>query len=414
MYPRLHAGEHGKPQTQPMAGSLTGGVLPCGDPSRDATPALSQQRRIAVTSSAAQRSPAAQQSPAMVEWLKAASPATSAAPGPLQLGGYAWPSSKEAAPGPNAGRVPDRLHPNDRSNGRGETSPRHQQFCAMSPQVGLRASSPPRYQPLTFPAPPSFHDRPLVGMEPEGPRLHTATPPGFVSAVERLWSKEPLSQPHEQSPSVGESRVATAPLHKSLGASGGAMVAQGLEPQGRPASQPFACIPPPFYWALTVETIGEFEVSGACGEVVAKINDFEDSSSALPVAGTLRMSKGGLYHWTLQIVRQCTHRPQIQFGLHGANHARPWRLVSTGRCSRSRDDGPWLARPSGDMAIVEGDYVHCEADLRGVSGPLGSFSFSVNAGQMETVFEDIPLSEGPLQPVVLMGGAGTTCRLCPA
>jgi len=66
------------------------------------------------------------------------------------------------------------------------------------------------------------------------------------------------------------------------------------------------------------------------------------------------------------------------------------------------------------MAIVEGDYVHCEADLRGVSGPLGSFSFSVNAGQMETVFEDIPLSEGPLQPVVLMGGAGTTCRLCPA
>lgn len=65
------------------------------------------------------------------------------------------------------------------------------------------------------------------------------------------------------------------------------------------------------------------------------------------------------------------------------------------------------------MLIGEGDYVHCEADLRGLEGPLGSFAFAVNDGPFETVFEDIPLSEGPLQPVVAMGGSGTTCRLCP-
>uniref|UniRef100_A0A7S1QMK4 Uncharacterized protein n=1 Tax=Alexandrium catenella TaxID=2925 RepID=A0A7S1QMK4_ALECA len=177
---------------------------------------------------------------------------------------------------------------------------------------------------------------------------------------------------------------------------------------------PRPCGAPPFYWVPTVDTITEFEVSGVAGEVVGKTGDYEDKGSALPIAGTLRMAKGGLYLWTLQIVRQCPRRPHLQFGLHGVNHARPWRLVSTGRCSRSRDDGPWLARPGGDMLIGEGDYVHCEADLRGLDGPLGSFAFAVNDGPFETVFEDIPLSEGPLQPVIAMGGSGTTCRLCPS
>jgi len=171
---------------------------------------------------------------------------------------------------------------------------------------------------------------------------------------------------------------------------------------------------PPFYWVPTVDTISEFEVSGSCGELVTKTGDYEDRSSALPIAGTLRMDRGGLYLWTLQIVRQCSERPQIQFGIHGVGHARPWRLVNSGRCSRSRDDGPWMSRPTGDLCIMEGDYIHCEADLRGLEGPLGTFSFAVNDGPLETVFEDIPLSEGPLQPVVAMGGSGTTCRLCPA
>lgn len=170
-------------------------------------------------------------------------------------------------------------------------------------------------------------------------------------------------------------------------------------------------VPPPFYWVPCVDTVSDFEVGGAHGEVVTKVGDYEDQTSALPIAGTLRMARGGLYSWTLQIVRQSPHRPQMQFGLHGTNHGRPWRLVSTSRCGRSRDDGPWMPRPGGDLAIVEGDYIHCEVDLRGLLGPLGSFAFAVNDGPFETLFEDIPLSEGPLQPVVAMGGGGTACRV---
>lgn len=169
--------------------------------------------------------------------------------------------------------------------------------------------------------------------------------------------------------------------------------------------------PPPFYWVQSVETIAEFEVGGAFGEVVTKLGDFKDENSALPIAGTLRMAKGGLYTWSIQVVKQCPHRPHLLFGIHGAAHARPWRLISTGRCSRSRDDGPWLSRPGGDLVVRPGDYVHCEADLRGLDGHLGSFAFAVNAGAFETAFEDIPL-DGPLHPVLCMGGGGSVCRLC--
>jgi len=169
--------------------------------------------------------------------------------------------------------------------------------------------------------------------------------------------------------------------------------------------------PAPFYWVQSVETISEFEVGGAFGEVVTKLGDFKDENSALPIAGTLRMAKGGMYTWTIQVVKQCPHRPHFLFGIQGAAHARPWRLVSSGRCSRSRDDGPWAVRPGGDLMIRPGDYLHCEADLRGLDGALGSFSFAVNAGPFETAFEDIPLSDVPLHPVLCMGGAGTTCRL---
>ena len=51
------------------------------------------------------------------------------------------------------------------------------------------------------------------------------------------------------------------------------------------------------------------------------------------------------------------------------------------------DDGPWLARPAGDLHLGEGDYIHCEVDLRGLS-PLGTFAMAVNAGPFEQVFED--------------------------
>lgn len=147
---------------------------------------------------------------------------------------------------------------------------------------------------------------------------------------------------------------------------------------------------------------------------MCKVGDYDDVVSALPIAGTLKMVRGGVYMWTLQVVRQCPHRPQIQFGLQGMDHTRPWRMVSTSRCSWARDDGVWHPRPRGDLAIIEGDYIHCEVDLRGLHGAMGSFAFAVNDGVFECVFEDIPLSGAPLQPVVAMGGHGSTCRVCPA
>jgi len=178
---------------------------------------------------------------------------------------------------------------------------------------------------------------------------------------------------------------------------------------GMPAFQS----PPPFYWVPDVDAITEFEVSGHFGEIVTKVGDYGDALCAPPIAGTLQMAKGGLYLWTLQIVRQSPSRPQLQFGLNGSAHANPRCLMSSARCARSRDDGPWVARPQGDLAIVEGDFVHCEADLRCLNGALGSLSFAINDGPLETAFEDIPISEGAvLHPVVCMGGDGTACRLC--
>jgi len=176
---------------------------------------------------------------------------------------------------------------------------------------------------------------------------------------------------------------------------------------------PFPLVPP-FYWVQDIEALGEFEVSGSAGEVVTKMGDFEDEGCSLPISGTLRMVKGGVYHWTLQIVRQSQNRPLLQFGIQGANHARPWRLVSSARCSRSRDEGPWMSRPGGDLCLSEGDYIHCEADFRCLAVPLGTFAIAANDEPFETVFEDIPLMEGPLFPVVSMGGGGTSIRLCPS
>lgn len=168
---------------------------------------------------------------------------------------------------------------------------------------------------------------------------------------------------------------------------------------------------PPFYWVPSVDLITEFEVSGACGELAMKTGS-KDAGSALPIAGSLRLERGGLYLWTLQVVRQCDDRPQIHFGIQGLGHARPWRLVNISRCSRSRDDGPWLSRPGGDLSITEGDYIHCEVDFRGLTVPLGRFSFALNDGPFEVVFEDIPLAGGAMNPVVAMGGDGTMVRVC--
>eukprot|EP00434_Breviolum_minutum_P028256 symbB.v1.2.024996.t1/scaffold2402.1/size80084/3 len=67
---------------------------------------------------------------------------------------------------------------------------------------------------------------------------------------------------------------------------------------------------PPFYWVPAVDMVNEFEVSGACGELVMKTGHSKELGSAFPIAGSLRLDKGGLYLWTLQIVRQCEERPQ--------------------------------------------------------------------------------------------------------
>jgi len=184
--------------------------------------------------------------------------------------------------------------------------------------------------------------------------------------------------------------------------------------EGSPtAATAAALVPPPFFWVPAVELIGDFEVSGAHGEVVSKVGSCEEPGAAAPIAGTLRMVRGGMYLWTVQILRQNPQRPCVQFGVCGPEYGRPWRLISTSRCSRSRDEGPWLPRPAGDFCIGEGDSIHCQADLRGLVGPFGSFSFAVNDGPLEVAFEDLPLADGSaaLRPALAIGGGGTTCRL---
>lgn len=171
---------------------------------------------------------------------------------------------------------------------------------------------------------------------------------------------------------------------------------------------------PPFFWQPSTEYALEFDVSGECGEVVTKTKDFEDQGWVIPVGGALRMMRGGLYRWTLLIERKCPSRPQLQLGVHGMNHSQPWRLVTTSRCSWSRDDEPWQDRPGGDRLIDEGDYVHIEVDLRGIGSKNGSFALAINDEAFETFFDDIPLNTPyPLMPVVSMGGDQSRVRLCP-
>lgn len=176
---------------------------------------------------------------------------------------------------------------------------------------------------------------------------------------------------------------------------------------------------PPFFWQPSTEYAEEFTVSGECGEVVTKTRDFQDQGWVIPVGGAWRLTQGGLYRWTLRIERKCPSRPQLQIGIHGENHSQPWRLVTTSRCSWSRDDEPWQDRPGGDRLIDEGDYVHIEVDLRGLRSKLGTFALAINDEPFEQFFDDIPLNTQyptgyPLMPVVSMGGDQSSVRLCPS
>jgi len=170
---------------------------------------------------------------------------------------------------------------------------------------------------------------------------------------------------------------------------------------------------PPFFWQPSAEYAEEFDVSGEWGEIVTKTKDFEDQGWVIPVGGSWRLTRGGLYRWSLKIERKCPSRPQLQLGIHGQNHTQPWRLVTTSRCSWSRDDEPWQDRPGGDRLIDEGDYVHIEVDLRGINAKQGTFSLAINDEQYEQFFDDIPLNASyPLMPVVSMGGDQSRVRLC--
>lgn len=172
---------------------------------------------------------------------------------------------------------------------------------------------------------------------------------------------------------------------------------------------------PPFFWQPSAEYAEEFEVSGEWGETVTKTKDFEDQGWVIPVGGSWRLTRGGLYRWSLRIERKCPSRPQLQLGIHGQNHTQPWRLVTTSRCSWSRDDEPWQDRPGGDRLIDEGDYVHIEVDLRGINAKHGTFALAINDEQYEQFFDDIPLNASyPLMPVVSMGGDQSRVRLCPS
>jgi len=172
---------------------------------------------------------------------------------------------------------------------------------------------------------------------------------------------------------------------------------------------------PPFAWQLAPEYEKEFQVSGSSSETVTKIGDFKEKDWVIPVGSTLRMTKGGLYRWTLCIERTCPHRSQMQLGVHGGGHRRPLRMITTSRLSRASDDEPWRDRPGGDRVIKDGDYLHIEVDLRGLHLPFGTLSMAVNTNPPELVFDDVPLSHtAPMMPVVSMGGDQARIRLCPA
>ncbi|EER13208.1 Ubiquitin fusion degradation protein, putative, partial [Perkinsus marinus ATCC 50983] len=90
--------------------------------------------------------------------------------------------------------------------------------------------------------------------------------------------------------------------------------------------------------------------------------------------------------WSLEIVSKCPHRPQVQFGVHGEGHGKPWRLITTSRSSLSSDDEPWQDRPAGDRLIREGDLINIMVDLRGINGNPGALLYSVNDGPYEVTY----------------------------
>lgn len=168
---------------------------------------------------------------------------------------------------------------------------------------------------------------------------------------------------------------------------------------------------PPFSWVVMAEEYDEeFRITGKFGEVVEKCQNYGEHGWVIPINGTLSMLAGKVYRWALVIDAKCQERPQIQFGIQGREFLFPWRLVTTSRCSRSRDDDEeWQERPNGDRLIEERDVIHLELDL---SSTPGRFLMAVNDEPFELLFSDIP-TEVPIMPVVMLGGHGSRMRVAP-
>lgn len=169
---------------------------------------------------------------------------------------------------------------------------------------------------------------------------------------------------------------------------------------------------PLFEWWVVheEENADEFYIGGQWRDTVEKRGDYKMAGWVIPVNGRINMSAGSVYRWILQVERMNRDRPEVQFGFQGAKFEHPWRLVTTTRCSRSRDEEPWTARPEGNRQIQENDLVHLELDMR---RDPGRFWMAVNEEPFELVFDDVPTSRG-VMPAVMLGGHGCTVRVRPA
>lgn len=165
---------------------------------------------------------------------------------------------------------------------------------------------------------------------------------------------------------------------------------------------------PPFEWeVLRREAQSELVVSGPWREIVATRGNNAMAGWVIPAHGRREMRSGQIHRWALVVEQVSRHQPEIQFGIQGVNFARPWRLVTTSRCSCSRDEEPWQGRKAGDRRIRERDVMHLELDL---CNDPGSLWLAVNDEPFEIVFCDIPLAV-PLLPVVMLGGQGSRVRV---
>eukprot|EP00930_Biecheleria_cincta_P103551 TRINITY_DN95559_c0_g1_i1.p1 TRINITY_DN95559_c0_g1~~TRINITY_DN95559_c0_g1_i1.p1 ORF type:complete len:282 (+),score=27.06 TRINITY_DN95559_c0_g1_i1:25-846(+) len=166
---------------------------------------------------------------------------------------------------------------------------------------------------------------------------------------------------------------------------------------------------PPFQWiVLTDECKHEFVVGGRWRDTVEKRGDYGHVGLVIPVNGRIEVRSGNVYRWALVIEQVNRERPEIQFGIQGTNFELPWRLVTSTRCSRSRDDEEqWTRRPGGDRMLQAWDVVHLELNLRQTPGVL---AMAINEESFEVVFSDIPTS-CPIMPAVMLGGHGSRVRV---